>query len=211
MNPNDTSNLLRYCGSVDRWLNAPSPDEAALMVAGWTDLLAHVPLDFALRTARTHYARPDARTIQPGDIVGAWQAHAAELAARAEEAEARALAAAGHDSVLVPTSGASTYLRDLATAHTAGRDLATVPRPAGVRVLTPEQDRRSRRCTYHALCACLHEKCRRGWLVEPVQVINDLGRPYEAVAPCPHCRDALLMAEERGIAKKPHRGAPARR
>lgn len=206
MTPQETADLLRYCAGVDQWLKATSHDEAAVMVAGWADLLADVPGDFAARVARTHYRQPDARTLQPGDVTGAWEAHRRRQASQADQAARRAEPVPiGPDQDAIPVGSGAQYVREMVAAIAAGRDPRQVPRPAGLRILTAAAAARSRRCVFHDICACDHEKCRDGFLDEPTTITNVHGKEYEAVRRCGHCADALLMAEDRGRAKKPSR------
>lgn len=209
MSPDEVRSLLSYASSVDQWLKASDPGMASAMVEGWASLLGDVPADFAMRVARTHYAQGGARTLQPGDVAAAWAERRREAQQRTDEVEVRALAAAAQEALPVG-AGASAYLRDLAAAAAAGRDLSTVPRPATVRVLPHDADVRGRRCVYHALCACDHEHCRDGWADDEARVVNALGRSYPAAQRCLHCQDALIMAEERGVARKPSRTAARR-
>lgn len=212
MTPQETADLLRYCAGVDQWLKATSHDEAAVMVAGWADLLADVPADFAARVARSHYRQAEARTLQPGDVTGAWESHRRRQASRQAQDERRAepvLVGPAQASIAVG-SGAQ-YLRDMLTAIQEGRDPSTVSRPAGLQVLTAAAEERSRRCVFHDICACDHTRCREGFLDEPAEVTNSHGKVYEAVRRCGHCEDAMLMAEERGRARKPRAASRGRR
>lgn len=209
MSPAEVADLLRYCSALDPWLKQTSPEEGAVMVGGWATILAHVPADHAMRYAQVHYSQGNARTITPGDVLADYHDTVRAEQAAAEEAEVRELATVGAGDLL-GGSGAAAYLRDLASAHAAGRDLSTVPRPATVRVLPVDADVRGRRCVYHALCACDHTRCRGGWSDDEAVVVNALGRSYPAVQRCLHCQDALIMAEERGVAKKPSRTAVRR-
>lgn len=204
MTPGEVADLLRYCSSLDGWLKQTSPEEGAVMVAGWGTILEHVPADVAMSCARRHYSVEGARTIQPGDILGAWRDQLRVATREQDEGERRELAAAEFQEE-VPVGSGAAYVREMLHAMSEGKDPGTVKRPAGVPVLTADQEERSRRCVYYSICACTHTECRGGFLDEEVTVVNGLGRKYPAVKRCPNCNDALLMAEERGIARKPRR------
>lgn len=207
MNPTEVRTLLSFCASVDHWLRASDQDAAALMLAGWTDLLSDVPADYAMTAAREHYRTHSGRTIQPADVLASWTAHRREEQRTEEQAHRRdAAALPAPQETLVPVGTGVDYLRAMLAATAAGRDPGTVPRPAGVRVLSRDADLRSRRCVYHDLCACDHETCRDGFRDDPVVIVNGLGREYEGVRRCPFCLDALRLAEDRGRAKRPRAG-----
>lgn len=204
MTPAEVTDLLRYASSLDQWLRQTNPEEGAVMVVGWASILEPVDAAGAMAYVRRHYSEPGARTLTPGDVLGDW--HDRRRASAAEETAAAELEARTVPGTLMPMVAVSDYLRDVMEAVRAGLSWDSVARPKGVgRGLTPHADELSRRCCYHTLCACDHKACRDGWLDEPGAVTNTLGRTYEAVQRCPHCLDALKMAEERGIAKKPRR------
>lgn len=66
-----------------------------------------------------------------------------------------------------------------------------------------DREVRERRCVWWRICACDHTVCRAGWLDEETEITNAHGTKYAAVKRCPHCKDAILMAEEQGLIKKP--------
>lgn len=160
MTPDEVSGLLRYAATLDRWLYQSSTEDGALMITGWSDMLGQVPLEVAREAARRHYAEPGARTLTPGDILGAHRDAVREESAR---------------------QGKS----------------------------TPTSEAWERRCSFHTICACSHTECWGGFLDEEVTVTNALGREYPAVKRCPVCVDGILMAEERGIARRPRPAARA--
>lgn len=209
MNAAEVRDLLRFCSSVDPWLKQTSPEEAVVMVGGWGAILQDVPLDTAMLAAKAHYSEPNARTIQPGDLLGAF--HAQRRAHGKAEAEQERLALAGPQQGLLPAPNMIAWLRDVMHAALRGEDTSTIPRPSGVRQLSEKHDAYLRRCIYHGLCACDHTTCRDGWMDAEETVTSELGRTYPAVRRCPHCLDALLMAEDRGIAKKPSAATARRR
>lgn len=205
MSPTELTDLLRYASSLDHWLKQTSPEEGAVMVAGWATILEPVPIQHAMDTVRRHYSQAEARTIQPGDILGAWHAQRRQEAAAELSTRERELPGLEVDPSI------SHYLHEVLAASRRGEGLESVPRPPAVQFLTSSQSAWSRRCVYHAICVCDHTDCRDGWLDEESVITNNMGRNYPAVRRCPHCNDALLMAEERGIAKKPSKAAYARR
>lgn len=207
MSPQETTALLSYCAGLDQWLKATGPDEAAMMAAGWSDLLRDVPLDFARGHVRSHYGNADARTIQPGDMLSAWRAdrrRAEQLHDRDERRELAAplLSDAAVQGV-IPGPGATEYLAALRVAVESGKDPRKVSRPAAVRVLSLEGDVASRRCRFHDVCVCTHTECRDGWLDIESTIVNAAGRRYAAVERCPVCGEAQSMAEETGRARRP--------
>jgi hypothetical protein len=214
VNPNEVGDLLRFCSSVDPWLKQTSPEEGAVMVGGWGMLLEAVPADVAMRAARAHYSAGDARTITPGDLIDAWATvRRRDQQADTDEVQRRETAVAIGDVELAPVFGSGAqYLADMMAAVERGEDPATVTRPAGVRVrtLSPEGEARERACRFPDICACTHLECRDGWLDEPGVRTNNLGRSYEAAQKCPQCEDGVLMAIEKGIARKPRRATAAR-
>lgn len=161
MNLAEVRDLLSTASGYDRWLRSSDPEEAGLMLTGWAELLEPVPYGVALEALRRHYSLPDARTIQPGDLV---EAHRAAVR---EESVKR--------------------------GQEVGRSEAWV-----------------RRCAFHTICACSHTECWGGFLDEETTVTNDLGREYPAVKRCPTCVDGIIMAEERGIARRPRPVAAGR-
>lgn len=211
MNTEETNLLLSYCAGLDQWLKATSPDEAAMMLAGWTDMLSDVPLEFGQRFARDHYSRADARTLTPGEMLSGWRSRLKRETATRERDERRAagaavLEASGVAEALqeaIPMAGASEYLERLQAALAAGHDPRSVKRPASVRVLSLEGDVASRRCRFHDVCVCTHTECRDGWLDAEQTITNSIGRKYDAVERCPICEEAQTMAEETGRARRP--------
>jgi hypothetical protein len=163
--PTQVADLLRFCSSVDPWLKQTSPEEGAVMVAGWGLLLEAMPADVAMRTAREHYQHGGERTITPGDLLDAWAAVRRASQSQVHREDQSALEAATTDAEHVFGS-ASTYLADMMAAVAAGRDPSTVVRPSGVRVLSlsPEAEARERACRFPDICVCTHLECRDGWL-----------------------------------------------
>lgn len=210
MSPQETTAFLSYCAGLDQWLKATGPDEAAMMAAGWTDMLRNVPLDFARKFARSHYGHADSRTIQPGDVLSGWRSqHDREQRTRDRDERRTAGELEAHSAAeilaqgVIPMAGATEYITDLQAAIAAGRDPRTVTRPASVRVISLEMDTTSRRCVFHDVCVCTHTECRAGWLDAETTVVNGIGRKYPAVERCPRCDEALTMAQETGRARKP--------
>lgn len=210
MSPAETADLLRFCSSLDTWLGKVTPEEAATMVAGWAVMLEGMPADLAMRTARAHYQHGDARTITPGDLLDAWAADRRSQQEAAVASVQPALEAGVGEPVIF--GSASDYLRDMVAAVAAGRDPSTVTRPAGVRMLSlsPEAEARSRACRFPDICVCTHLECRDGWLDVETTRRSVLGQDCAQVTRCPMCNDALLMAGEKGIARKPRKTAGAR-
>lgn len=210
MKPGEVGDLLRFCSSVDPWLKQTSPEEGAVMVAGWGVLLEAVPADVAMRTAREHYQRGEVRTITPGDLLDAWAVVRRRGQRDTDDAARRV--EAQHELVspddLAPVFGSATqYLTDMMAAVARGEDPATVVRPAGVRVLSlsPDGEARERQCAFPSICVCTHLECRDGWLDEETVKVNGQGKSYPAAQRCPMCNDGILMAQEKGIARKPRR------
>lgn len=211
MTPEETSDLLRYAASLDRWLKESDREAAQMMVAGWTSVLLPVPKDLAMAAVRDHYAQPEARTIQPGDILGVWRDHVSReqraLDVAAEREDAVALRTGMQEAIAVGNAGV--YLAAMHEAIAQGLDPSTVTPPAGVRIMrrTPEQEARERRCVFHTICVCTHLECWAGFLDQPTTITNAHGKVYPAVARCPRCDDAVQMAQERGLVKRPRRMA----
>ena len=179
------------------------------MVAGWGMLLEAIPADVAMRAAREHYAQGEVRTVTPGDLLDAWAA----VRRRQQQALTDDVRRADVQPELVAEdlaplfgSGAA-YMADMVAAVARGEDPRTVTRPAGVRVrsYSPEAEARERVCRFPDICVCTHLECRDGWLDEETAVVNGQGKSYPAAQRCPQCDDALQMAQERGIARKPRR------
>jgi hypothetical protein len=215
VNPQEVAVLLRYAASLDRWLKETDQESAQVMVIGWSSILADVPFAFAERTVRDHYATPDARSIAPGDVLTAWRSDLARSRER-DAAAHRATQQQTLDAAAPPDQGvfgsATQYLADMMAVVAEGGDPSTVVRPAGVRVrtLSPEAEARERACRFPDICVCTHMECRDGWLDVETTRRSVLGQDCEEVTRCPQCDDALQMAQERGIARKPRRTAGAR-
>lgn len=217
MNPQEVGDLLRFCSSLDPWLKATSPEEGAVMVAGWGLMLEAMPPDVAMKAAREHYQHGDSRTITPGDLLDAWAAvRRADQKSTGDEVQAKSIqqaldAGEGIGSVVFG-SGAQ-YLADMMAAVARGEEPESVVRPAGVRVLnlSPEAGARERQCAFPDVCVCTHTECRAGWLDEYTTRTNALGRTYPAAQRCPRCEEGLVMAQEKGIARKPRRAPAGRR
>lgn len=185
--PAHASALMAYISSVDSRFTEVSEEVAAARLRAWTSILSDVDPAFALAHARRFYSRARPDRITPGEIRTAWMTQQ-----RREAARTRPPLPAGTPA---PT-GLRDYLNAVLAAVQAGRDPATVPVPAG-KSITPEAELASRRCEHWRDCACDHTTCRAGWLDNEVEVKSVHGLAYRAVEPCPHCRDAALMAAER--------------
>jgi hypothetical protein len=194
----EVSDLLRYAATLDRWLKQSDPEAGQLMVAGWTDMLAAVPYAVAREAVQRHYSVHQERTIQPGDLLDAYRETLRAKTAEEVLQQTAELNAAAPG----PRQGMGLWMRDVLAAVRAGLPAESVPIPAGTSV-TPAQDAWQRRCAFPNICACSHTECRAGWLDQPATVVNSLGRSYEAAKRCPVCTDGILMAQERGIARKP--------
>lgn len=209
MSPTDVQDLLRFCGSVDPWLGKTTPEEGAVMVAGWTLMLEAIPGDVAMRAARAHYQHGEARTITPGDLLDAWAGERRREQQSTTDAIAAASIQQALDAEVGPAifgSGAQ-YLADMMAVVAQGGDPATVVRPAGVRVrmLSPSAEARERSCAFPDICVCTHLECRGGWLDTEETVVNGLGRHYPAARYCPQCLDGVKMAGEKGVARRPRK------
>jgi hypothetical protein len=202
VNSVEVRDLLSYAASLDRWLRTSDPEAAELMLTGWAELLASVPYAVAREAVQRHYSVHQERTVTPGDLLDAWRE------SLRTDSSAEALRAPRTDGG--PARNVGTYLRAVQDAVAAGQPVESVPVPPGEQ-LSDTADAWSRRCSFHTICACSHRKCRGGWLDEETTVTNGQGATYPAVRRCPVCVDGILMAEERGIARKPRRAAGARR
>jgi hypothetical protein len=220
VNTTEVRTLLREAAGLDRWLGATDPESGQMMVAGWSAMLEPVPLDFARRAVRDHYAQPDARTLTPGELLHTWRQHRdrerrqSEAVARAAEQTAvsvQQVLDAGEGPAVVFGSGRE-YLADMMAVVAQGGDPSTVTRPAGVRVrvLSPEAEARERACRFPDICVCTHLECRDGWLDAETTRRSVLGQDCLQATRCPQCNDGLLMAVEKGVARKPRRTAGAR-
>lgn len=215
MSPHETADLLRYAASLDRWLKETDPESAQMMVAGWSSMLGEVPLDWAQRAVRDHYAQPEARTIMPGDLLHGWLDAARRDRQREQDAahrvEVQKELSVG-DAVPTVFGSATQYLTDMMAAVARGEDPSTVVRPAGVRVLnlSPEADARSRACRFPSICLCTHLECRDGWLDQDGVRVNSQGKSYPAAQRCPMCEEGMVMAQERGVARRPRRATAGR-
>ena len=180
-------------------------------MAGWAMMLEAIPTDVAMRAAKAHYSSGDARTITPGDLLDTWaaerrreQSHADQVARGAEVQHELG----GPDLAPLFGSGAQ-YLADMVTVVAQGGDPSTVARPAGVRVsqLSPEAEARERRGAFPDIRVCTHLECRDGWLDAEETIVNGHGQRYVAAVRCPQCLDGIKMAGEKGIARRPRKGA----
>jgi hypothetical protein len=202
--------LLALLVSLDSRLVARDERTAEIRVNAWTSLLGEVDPGFAVRYAETAYQEIRDYALTPAEILVAWREDQATTA----ESSGSALFDAGRyleqqhgwDPVMVD------YLRDVLEAVKAGDDPESVPRPAtSRRPLTPEQDAWQRRCRYHRICACDHRVCRDGFLDAEETIIGLNAASYPVVRRCTWCADALTMAIERGIAKRPSTARVGRR
>lgn len=203
--------LLALLVSLDPRLRAPDLHTAEVRASAWTRLLSEVDPGYAVRYCEHAYQELRDLPITPAEILTAWREDQ-----RAEaEASGDALFDAGRyldnqtgwDPVMVD------FLRDVLAAYQRGEDPEqTVPRPrTSRRPRTAAQDAWQRRCPFHRICACDHARCRDGFLDEEETVVGLSRKPYPAVRRCPFCADALAMAIERGIAKKPQARTAGRR
>lgn len=202
MKPEEVADLLRYASTLDRWLRASDQESGQMMVAGWSNMLAAVPATAAQATVLAHYSQANARTLTPGDILSAWRDQELRETRTVADKEAR-----------TPRTGGQllgVYLRRVLEVVRGGGRVEDVPVPSGSG-LTPAAEAWARRCAYPTICACSHTECRAGWLDVETSVVNGLGDTYPAVRRCPVCADGLLMAEEKGIARKPSKYSGARR
>lgn len=183
--------LLAYIASLDPRMIPPDPETARIRARAWWRILQDVDPVWAQRYVEHAYSQLRDFSVTVAEIRHEWL-----LAAEVDEtAELR-------EESHAPGGRASQVVMDwLRACLVAGKAL---PIPEGVGRISPKLDALQRRCTYHALCACPHTHCRAGWEDAPHVVEDAQGRQREAVKRCDHCRDALLMAEERGIAKRPH-------
>lgn len=202
--------LLREIVGADGRHRPPDADSAQAKAEVWHKILADVDQRFALRFVHRYYSDAPEYAIQPGMILNAWreQQTAARTAARVagEPSQPSLPGTPEHPSV-------GRFLKAVLTAVHNGIDQSTVPRPAGWQPRLVNGQDPARLCPYPDLCACEHKVCRVGWLDDEVATDHPWGgsRQHRRVKRCPHCRDALLMAEETGIAKKPNRWRGGRR
>lgn len=186
-------------------------DEATtdLRTAAWFQIIGDVPLAFALDQVRAAYSEVRDWPLQPAEILQAWRQQ--QTAART--AQAPYVGPYDEEPAETLDGGAAkpsvaAWLRQALDAAREGRSIDSVPKPFGGPIQWTEQAiRRQRQCPYPDLCACSHTECRSGWLDVEGTVVNGLGKTYVQVERCPHCKDALLMAIDRGIARKPRGGA----
>ena len=192
--PEQVRAILATIVALDPRMTAPDAATATIRARVWHDLIGECDPDWALRFVQRAYAEPRPFPLTPAEIRAAWRdgladQHAAVDAERDREVIDRDPAA---------WSQAFDTLRTLLRGGTA------TMRSTG-RVLTAEQDAWSRRCLYWRLCACSHRYCRDGWLDAEGEVTRQDGSTSPGVVRCPACRDGILIAEEKGIAK-PLRG-----
>lgn len=193
--PGHAAALLAFIGSVDDRFQEVDATVSGARIRSWAVILRDVDPSFAMSHARRFYATARPNRITPAEIRTAWMAHL-----RREEAMNQPKPP---QSVPAPP-GIADYLRAVLKAAREGRPVEDVPRPeAGT--MTPAQDHLTRRCRHWRGCACDHVACRDGWLDRESRIGNALGRSYPAVEPCPHCRDAALMAAEAATPVRRHR------
>jgi hypothetical protein len=205
--PEETAGVLRYAATLDPWLGQTSIEEGAVMVTGWTDMLTAVDPQVAMDAVRAHYAEAGVRSIQPGDVLAAWRRHLTAQAAERETAERTAVQAV-HAAQVVRGFGGSlgTYLRECLDTVAGGGRVEDVALPEGRPRLDEHTDRWQRRCTFHTICACSHTEYRAGFLDAETTITDAHGREHPAVRRCVVCADGILMAQERGIARRPRPG-----
>lgn len=200
--------LLATLSALDGRLKANDEATATIRVNAWAALLGEVDPGYAMKYAQRAYQQVRDWPLQPAEILQEWrreQAAAQQGDDRSERLEQ------GELGVTRPAGAMRDYLRAVFAALQAGQPFDSVPRPVGVGSFSPARDARERRCVFHRLCACDHTKCREGYLdAEHTLVIE--GQSYPAVEACPFCHDALLMADEQGLAMRPTtRGGGRRR
>lgn len=196
--------LLALLVSLDPRLRAPDAGTAEIRVRAWAGLLAEVDPAYAVAYVERAYQEIRDWPLQPAEILQAWRAEAEEKAEAAGEelfdgdGMQRWAAGQGWEPVVLD------WLREVLAAANRGEDPTSVPQPhTSVRPLTPQQDAWQRRCAYHRICACDHTHCRAGFLDAEEEIIGWQGHRYPVVRRCNHCEDALKMAIEQGLAKRP--------
>lgn len=233
MNLDEANIALAAVAVADyRLRNLPS-DDAEALAHMWVRHLPDVPLEWVLGHVERHYRDADPVELTSGRVLVAYrQWQAAEQAAAdmvAERQELAGMLGIGELLKRRPTwfdayRGACDEAADWDAVYAhRGADLqrevaharqrvAAVPIPSAARPVDPESPReqRARRCVFHQLCACPHTDCRDGWLDEEGTVEAANGLMYPASRRCPFCNDAVLMAVERGVAKKPSHTARRR-
>jgi hypothetical protein len=203
MTPQHVEALLALLVSLDPRLRAPDASTAELRVSAWSSLLAEVDPAYAVRFAELAYQEIRDWPLTPAEILQGWrseQREAAEAPARDpfDDGGRRGLGRSGWSPQVLD------FLREALAAVARGEDPAAVPRPdVAVRPLTAAQDSWQRRCVFHRICACDHTTCRDGFLDAEETVVGWEDLLYPSVVRCPHCEDALKMAVEQGLAKKP--------
>lgn len=190
-----TAGLLTVIVSLDPRMSPPDETTAKIRVTAWWKILQEVDPLWATRYVEHAYSQLRDFPITVAEIRHEWlrASERDETAARRDD-ERRS---GGRATPLVMDWVRASY----ASVRAGGQVL---PIPAGVGRLSPEADLRQRRCRFHTLCACPHTHCRDGWEDAPHEIRDAMDRPHEAVKRCAQCNDALLMAEERGTAKRPH-------
>ena len=203
--------LLAVLVSLDSRLTAPDATSAAIRANAWSKLLGEVEPQFALRYAEHAYQQVRDWPLQPAEILQAWRTRVVEGAQRAEQDARQAQGqqqAADASTWRQAQQAGIDYLRALLAAD---GNMDAVGPPPRVALLTPEQEARERRCRFHQLCACPHDRCRDGWLDAEAVILGHGGRQYPCVQRCSFCHDALLMAEEQGLAVRPGQRGGRRR
>lgn len=203
--------LLALLVSLDPRMRAPDEATAKIRVRAWSTLLAEVDPAYAVRYAEHAYQEVRDWPLQPAEILQAWRSEQVETAEHqgdelfGDDGVRRWSSSLGWEPAMID------YLRDVLAAAERGEDVLSVPRPqTTVKPLTAAQDAWQRRCAYHRICACDHTECRDGILDAEETIIGWNGHSYLTNRRCPHCNDALLMAIERGIAKRPSQHARRR-
>lgn len=199
MTPDQVTGLLVVLTSLDTRFTAPDAETAAVRARVWWKIMGEVDPAYAMRYVERAYSEARNYALQAADILASWRADVA-AAHSAEDAERDRA-----EGLWQSTSDRQAETLDALRAIAAGATVDQVVPETGRR-LTESAETWIRRCTYHRICACSHRTCWDGWEDEDVVTTDDLGREHRAVRRCVACADAVLMATEQGIAKKPSGG-----
>jgi len=199
--------LLGFLIALDPRLSAPDETTSKIRTSAWTALLCNVDPAFAMEFSQRAYSEPRDWPLQPAEILQAWRQRQEETNRRAEEAHRQQHPEERRGNA----ARMAAYLRDVFAATQRGESFDSVPVPEGLVVTqSPEARARERRCVWWTICACDHQNCFAGYLDAEVEIENSLGAKYSAVKRCPWCGDAAVMADERGMTKRPTAGGRRR-